>query len=263
MEQILITKSADTNFNPLSQRFEKNIYHTAKGRIRLAVLKQILSQRLELQKSSLKIIDCGAGQGNISLWLAAQGHSVQGFDLSEELLDIFQREATIRSLDHLISLDTCSLQQIPSTFNQKADLLICHAVLEWMDQPKVAFQHFYRLLKPGGILSLMFYNVESIILRNALRGNFRKIESGHFSGEAGSLTPINPLVKASVLNELICHNFIVESSHGVRSFFDHMNSDVQQKRKDEDIVRLELQLANREPYLSMSRYIHVFARKPS
>lgn len=41
---------------------------------------------------------------------------------------------------------------------EKFDLILCHAVLEWLDDPKSAVRDLARLVKPGCRMSLMFFN---------------------------------------------------------------------------------------------------------
>ncbi len=53
------------------------------------------------------------------------------------------------------------------------DLVLCHAVLEWLAQPQQALHKLFGLIRPGGHLSLMFYNRDALIFRNLIRGNWR------------------------------------------------------------------------------------------
>ncbi|MFN6887442.1 tRNA uridine 5-oxyacetic acid(34) methyltransferase CmoM, partial [Proteus mirabilis] len=52
------------------------------------------------------------------------------------------------------------------------DLILFHAVLEWITDQKNAINVLTDMLLPNGILSLMFYNANGIVMRNAILGNF-------------------------------------------------------------------------------------------
>ncbi len=64
----------DRNFDDLAERFNARIYDTAKGQLRLEILKQDLQQFTETKP--LSIWDAGCGAGQMSLWLAGFGHQL-------------------------------------------------------------------------------------------------------------------------------------------------------------------------------------------
>src|SRR5690606_13001596 len=80
-----------------------------------------------------------------------------------------------------------------SDLDDQFDLVLCHAVMEWMAEPQSLLPCLHRYIKPGGWLSLTYYNRHSLIFKNLLRTNFKKIIAQDFRGAKGSLTPINPL----------------------------------------------------------------------
>jgi S-adenosylmethionine-dependent methyltransferase len=45
------------------------------------------------------------------------------------------------------------------------DVIICHAVLEWLADPQDALGRLSGLLKADGLLSLMFYNRNASLLK--------------------------------------------------------------------------------------------------
>ncbi|MFX6209449.1 methyltransferase domain-containing protein, partial [Acinetobacter baumannii] len=69
------------------------------------------------------------------------------------------------------------------------DLVLCHAVLEWLAEPHAILPVLHQLCAPGGWLSLAFYNRDALIYRNLLKGHFRKLRKERFAGEGQSLTP--------------------------------------------------------------------------
>ena len=82
-----MTQKHDKNFDDLSSRFQKNIYHTAKGKIRLNILWRDLIEVIpEIETGGLSILDAGAGQGNFALQLAEKSHRLTLCDLSTKML---------------------------------------------------------------------------------------------------------------------------------------------------------------------------------
>ncbi|MBY0419345.1 MAG: methyltransferase domain-containing protein, partial [Pararheinheimera sp.] len=79
-------KQQDRNFDGIAGKFQKNIYQTTKGRLRQAVLLRDFAECTDLATPS-RILDVGAGQGQLALALAQQGHQVTLTDLSQDMLD--------------------------------------------------------------------------------------------------------------------------------------------------------------------------------
>ncbi len=252
----------DKNFDDLIHRFKRNVYDQLKGRIRLAVIERDLAPYIEALASSgpIELVDAGGGQGQFSLSLAAQGHTLTLCDISEEMLKLAQQQANEQGLTNARFLHT-PLQTLPDQLAAPCDLLICHAVLEWLAEPHTALPHLAQCLKPGGILSLAFFNENSIVYKNLLRANFRKVASEDYSGMEGSLTPINPLKIDDVFRWCEENGFDIEQHSGIRVFHDYMASPEVRNRHPDALVEAELAFSQQEPYRSLGRYIHVVARK--
>lgn len=249
----------DMNFDDLSHHFERNIYGGLKGRIRLEVLNRDLSEHLNTDKP-LEVIDAGGGQGQFSLSLAENGHRVSLCDISQEMLTLAKKGADEKQVDTMRFLH-CPIQELSTHIDQPADLLLCHALMEWMAQPETALNHLMPCLKKGGILSLAFFNIKSLIYKNLLRANYLKVESNNYVGMEGGLTPINPLAIEDVLQWCENHNLTVLSHSGIRVFYDYIGDKARRARHPESVVEMELKFSQEEPYRSLGRYIHIVAQK--
>ena len=104
--------------------------------------------------------------------LASLGHSVVLCDVSEEML----AKAAVRAAGAGVTdaIDICHLpiQGYANISEEKFDLVLCHAVLEWLDDPKSAVRDLARLVKRGGHLSVMSYNRFASLLKRTLAGHF-------------------------------------------------------------------------------------------
>ena len=86
----------DRNFDDLSEKFARKVYGGLKGDIRLAVIwRDLLAviPNIETQPP-LRILDVGAGLGQLSIRLASLGHEVVYNDLSEKMLEAAQEAAS-------------------------------------------------------------------------------------------------------------------------------------------------------------------------
>lgn len=255
----------DRNFDDLAHRFRNRIYGGLKGEIRLAVLNRDLAPFLAEAKGPLRVLDAGGGQGQFALDLAEAGHQVTIADISTAMLEQAREHARERGLEGRVGLLSCPLQELPGRATcGDLDLVLCHAVLEWLAEPHSAVAVLRQLLRPGGYLSLTFYNRRALEFRLLQRGSFRQldrnIDSGYWGGHPGSLTPQNPLKLEWVEDWLALHGFQVVSHSGIRCFHDYMMPSIREKLPAAAIVEKELEYSRVDPYRELARYVHLLCR---
>lgn len=257
----------DCNFDTRTKTFKNNIYGTGKGKIREAVLMQDLKKYLTRQLAqiqngdpTLKILDVGGGQGQIALQLAEMGFDVTLSDISADMLNMAQDSAKERQITNLTFIHS-ALQDLPQKLNQEYDLVLCHAVFEWLENPKQAFELLTQFCSSNGAISLMFYNQAGQILSNLVYGNFDYIRAGMKAKKVVKLNPQSALKAEDVFSwsEEFKLSIIVKS--GVRCFHDYMR-DVSKWDSDFDnILQMELEYCQQEPYASIGRYMHLILIK--
>lgn len=245
----------DRHFDELAARFAEKIYGGAKGAIRLAVLQADLAEALP--ERPLRVLDVGAGLGHMSLWLAQRGHLVTLAEPAEAMLD--GARARFAGAGQPATFIQAPWQDLLGQLNQPYDLVICHAVLEWLAEPQAILPVLHQLCAPGGWLSLAFYNKDALVYRNLLKGHFRKLRKAEFAGEKQSLTPqqpIDPRELATQLDEL----WQVESQSGVRVFHDYMPREFQLKAEPIDLLEMELAYRRHPSFAGLGRYLHWVCR---
>ncbi|WAH58175.1 methyltransferase domain-containing protein [Pseudomonas silvicola] len=246
---------SDRHFDELATRFAEKIYGGAKGAIRLAVLQADLTEALP--QRPLRVLDIGAGLGHMSLWLAQQGHQVTVTEPAAPMLEGSRQRFAEAGLD--ATFIQAPWQDLPGLLTETYDLVVCHAVLEWLAEPFTILPVLQRLVAPGGWLSLAFYNRDALVYRNLLKGHFRKLRSNELAGEKQSLTPQKPLDPRELQAQLDGH-WQVESRSGVRVFHDYMPVDFQKKAALEDLLEMELAHRRHPAYAGLGRYLHWICR---
>jgi S-adenosylmethionine-dependent methyltransferase len=210
----------------------------------------------------LRILDAGGGQGQFSLKFAQAGHSVIICDISAEMLKLAERELVSAGLQDRVQLIHCAIHDLALHIEDcQFDVVLCHAVMEWVVEPQDLVANLVQYLKPRGFLSLTFYNLHSLIYKNLLRTNFKKIQQENFGGARGSLTPINPLYPEQVFEWLDDLPLSRLSTSGIRVFHDYIFNEEQRERDPESVIALELAFSQRSPYQLLGRYIHVLSQK--
>lgn len=248
----------DKNFDDLVDRFTTNIYQSPKGQIRLAVVKEDLRDFIPSQPA--RILDAGGGLGGLAVELAEANHHVVYCDISANMLAQAQLQAEVRGVTDNMDFYHESIQSL-LTRQRDFSLILCHAVLEWVAQPKQLLTQLVTAMPPGGLLSLLFYNKQSIVFRNLLRGNFFKATAGDQAGDKGSLTPVHPLNPNDVKGWLAAHNVEILLQSGVRVFYDYGEKDRLAQRTMEQIIATELAFSKQQPFRDLGRYYHLVIRK--
>jgi len=246
---------SDRHFDELATRFAEKIYGGAKGAIRLAVLQADLTE--VLPQSPLRVLDIGAGLGHISLWLAQQGHDVTLAEPAAPMLEGARQR--FDDAGQTATFIQAPWQAVEEHVDGRFDLLICHAVLEWLAEPQAILPVLHRLLDKDGWLSLAFYNRDALIYRNLLKGHFKKLRSQHYAGEGQSLTPQRPLDPRELAAQLApC--WTVEKQSGVRVFHDYMPSEFQARTDLTELLDMELAYRRHPAFAGLGRYLHWLCR---
>ena len=255
----------DRNFDDLLGRFNKNIYQSAKGKIRLAMLESDLNELIPFFQEDHKcsILDAGCGTAEIAYLLASKNTEMILSDISEKMLQQ-AREVFNEALPEVpVNFINAPIQELPEKLDSHFDLVLCHAVLEWMEHPKEAVETLINFIEPGGYLSLMFFNRNSLVMRQMLNGNLKKLKSENFQDKKTTLTPISPLEPETVYQWLEHDGLSILRKTGIRVMYDYMAGNVRSKRSFEDILEMEKRYSGQEPFRSLGRYIHVVCQKPA
>ncbi|CCN82605.1 SAM-dependent methyltransferase smtA [Vibrio nigripulchritudo SFn27] len=255
----------DRNFDDIAHKFAKNIYGSEKGDIRQTIVWEDLIVALsELNDESrrLKILDAGGGLGQMSQKIAQRGHDVTLCDLSYEMLKLARADIEKHGLLSQYQLVHSPVQEIEQHLTEKVDMVLFHAVMEWLGDPKTALEKVLEQIKPGGIGSIMFYNHHGLVLKNVICGNIPHILEGMPHRKRFKLQPQKGLKPEEVYQWIEDAGFEICGKSGIRSFHDYIgNMEYMGDYQFEDVLALERQLCRQEPYLSLGRYIHVWAKR--
>ena len=252
----------DRNFDGLSERFKGQIYGTLKGQLRLKMLDYDLSPVVD-GRSSLRVLDAGGGMGQFSSALAQLGHHVTLADISEEMLAAAQALYSEAKVMDRVQFVCSGLQALPAHVNEPFDLVLNHAVLEWLENPLEGISTLSSMVKPNGHLSLMFYNRHAIVWRNLMNGSWQRAQNEHFHHNKNALMPQNPLDPQLVYEHLQTLGFDVVSWRGIRCVHDHMPKFMRDKKSLDDVFEIEKDIGTLPPYRDLGRYVHMVCRKPA
>ena len=246
----------DQSFAGLTGKFAKNIYATPKGKLRLAVLERDLAPWYQRQ-APLRVLDIGAGLGQFSENFAHQGHKVTHTDIAADMVAAAQQQHEARGLAAQYQYHTASLQELPKILGeQQYDVVLCHAVLEWLAEPQLALPILKQFMAKDGLLSLMFYNRDAKIMANMVFGNFDYVAADLQVKKRVRMSPQQPIAPAEMAIWLRRQQLAVTSKTGVRCFHDYLRKPADALEHFEQLVELEMRYNQTEPFAALGRYQH-------
>jgi SAM-dependent methyltransferase len=228
-----------------------------------AVLRRELDRQADRR---LSVLDVGGGTGGFAVPLAEAGHRVTVVDASPDALAALTRraaEAGVAERVRAVQGDGDALAGLvePAT----ADLVLCHSVLEVVDDPAPVVAALATALRPGGAASVLVAGRAAAVLARAVNGHL-DVAAALAADPAGTAGPRDTLRRrydadgATAL--LAAAGLTVEEIHGVRVLADLLPAAVADGQPAA-LVELERARAARPPYRDLAAQLHLFARRPA
>ena len=113
----------DTNFDGISASFERDIYASSKGYVRLGVLWEDLSSAIpEVRRGGLSALDAGGGAGHLALLMARSGNEVILCDPSQEMLEKANESVRRANLSGSVTTVRSTIQDLEKRIDGRFDL---------------------------------------------------------------------------------------------------------------------------------------------
>lgn len=211
----------------------------------------------------LDVVDIGGGTGGFAVRVAGLGHRVTVVDPSPDALASLDRRA--RELGVEVTGrqgDVSSLTALVGSAS--ADVVLCHGVLEVVDDPAAALSAIREVLRPGGTASLLVAQRHAAVVARAMAGHFAQalalldpegdLEAGLArAGRRFTEDEVRSLVTASGLD--------VVGVHGIRVFADLVPGSLLDLEPGATAALLELEraVADRTEFRPLATQLHVLA----
>jgi S-adenosylmethionine-dependent methyltransferase len=238
---------------------------TPEGRLRLDLAFANLQDVLPQPVGSLRALDLGGGTGAIALRLARLGLHVTLLDVSLPMLDLAERAAREAGVTNRIALKHGDALQLATLFDAGSfDLILCHNVLEFVDDPGAVLQSAARTLRgPFGIISVLVRNQPGEVLKAALlNGDLAAAElslTAEWGDESLYGGKVRLFTAETLRTMLIQASFAVVAERAVRVISDYLPPTISREHKYEKLFELERKLGTRPEFAAMARYTHCLA----
>ena len=208
----------------------------------------ILFEQLQDIKGK-RILDFGSGFGLVANHLAKE-NQVLAVEPNEEMV-------ALRVQDHPYQQFVGSLDQSASLEDASFDVILCHNVLEYVEDRKAVLKEFTRLLKPDGLLSIVKHNEVGRVLQTVVFENDTRKALNLLAGqdlETHSMGLAQAYDLDAVVEDLA---FEVQHYQGIRVFYGLQDNLFKgQDGWRESMLQMELAVCQDSPYRDMAFFQH-------
>ncbi|GGM87735.1 methyltransferase [Streptomyces fuscichromogenes] len=241
--------------------------------LRTAVVWEVLQDALDRRvkatgRDALDVLDTGGGSGNFAVPLARLGHRVTVVDPSPNALFALERrvaEAGVADRVKGVQGDVLGLFDVVERGGH--DVVLCHGVLEHVDDPAEGVRNTVAALRSEGVLSLLAAGLGGAVVARALAGHFKEAKQALESsdGRWGSGDPMPRRFTADQLVGLVEDaGLAVAAVHGVRVFADLVPGvlvDTEPGALDA-LLKLEAAAAELPAFQALATQLHVLGETP-
>lgn len=245
--------------------------HT-RERLRTAVIWDALRPalgdlRATVGRSELDVLDVGGGTGGFAVPLAELGHRVTVLDPSPDALATLERRAAevgVAGRIKAVADDAANLRAVVGTAGQ--DVVLCHRVLEHVEDPAQVISAASDALRPGGLASVLVANRNAVVLARAVAGHVEAARHalGDPDGRWGNQDPLpRRFAPEQAVRLLAAAGLEVFATHGVRVCSDLVPGALAEGEPGavEALLALETALSELPAFQSVATQLHLLARR--
>ena len=235
--------------------------------LRAAIVWDALRQVLEPDTGGepgqpLHVVDLGGGTGGLAVAVAELGHRVTVVDPSPNALAALGRrseEAGVTSLVRGVIGDAATLADVVGP--GAADVVVCHGVLEVVDEPVQALHAAATVLRADGHLSVLATQLSGAVFARVLGGH---VDEAVALLQADSDRLPRRFSRGQLEALVSAAGFTVAEVRGIRVFTDHVSSRVvdAQPGAAEQLRELEAAVCTHADFMPLATQLHLLARKP-
>ena len=207
------------------------------------------------------VLDIGGGTGGFAVRVAELGHRVTVVDPSPDALAALDRRA--RELGVAVSGQQGDLSTLLDVAGSaSADVVLCHGVLEVVDDPAAALATLREVLRPGGTLSLLVAQRHAAVVARAMAGHFTQALAMLDDPAAGAGRAGHRFTEDELRALLAGAGFEIGTVHGVRVFADLVPGSLLDLEPGATaaLVELERAVTGRTEFRPLATQLHLLAR---
>ena len=218
-------------------------------------------------RSGLDVVDAGGGTGGFAVPLAELGHTVTVVDPSPDALAALERRVAEAGVgDRVIGLQG-ELSALAGLIGaEHVDAVLCHGVLEYVEDPEIALGAVVKCLRPGGLVSVIVANKPAAVLARAIAGRFTEARHA-LDDPVGRFSDLDPTPRRytidSISEVMTGAGLTVMTVHGVRVFTDLVPAALVEgePRAQEQLRQLEIAASTHPTLRAVAGQLHLLATR--
>ena len=203
----------------------------------------------------------GWRDGWFAVPLAGQGHRVTVVDPSPDALAALERRAAEARLEGRVKAvqgDAADLYHLLGP--ESADVVLCHGVLEVVDDPRAALRGVVAVLRPDGLASVLVAQRYAAVIARAVAGHLA--DARHAlrdpAGRWGTADPLPRRFDEPGVRDLFeAADVRVLQVHGVRVLADLVPGALSTTPRARDLLELEAMVAGHPAFRAVAGQLHV------
>jgi len=215
-----------------------------------------------------RVVDVGGGSGTRAVPLAIHGCRVTVVDSSVDALAILHRRAQDAGVVDRVTGVQADADQLGTVIAaDDADLVLCHHLLEEVDDPATVIAALAVAVRPGGFVSVLVAGRLGAVVGQTLVGRFANARAmlSDPDGRFAASDPLRRRFDADGIADLLnATGLTVESVTGVGVLSGLVSGAAMQALSgaDGELARLEADAAVHPALLGIAADLHVVARRP-
>ncbi len=206
------------------------------------------------EQRPLDVVDLGGGTGGRALDVARRGHHVTVVDPSPDALASLERRLADEHLEGSVAARQGDASDLVALLGEASvDVVLCHRVLEVVDDPGAVLAGAAAVLRPGGALSLLVAQRHAVVLGQAVAGHLAAARQTWDDPRRLDLPTVTDLVEAAGLAVL--------EADGIGALADLVPEvAVEAPAAWADLLALEAAVSRDQAFRALAPYVLVFAR---
>lgn len=196
-----------------------------------------------------RVLDFGSGFGLVANHLAKE-NQVLAVEPNEEMMTLRVQghpyQQLVGSLDQLVSLEDASFE-----------VILCHNVLKYVEDRKLVLEEFTRLLKPGGLLSIVKHNEVGRVLQTVVFENDTQKALDLLAGQDLETHSMGLALAYDLDRAVEDLSLKVQDYQGIRVFYALQDNRFKSEEGwRESMLKMELAVCQESPYRDIAFFQH-------
>lgn len=217
--------------------------------------KQMIWQQLSFVHNK-KVLDFGSGLGITANHFAAD-NEVVAIEPSDDRIQNRVRDNPYLQIKG-------SLDFLEKMGERSFDIILCHNVLEYVENRSAVIKEFARILKDDGTLSVVKHNRNGRVMQMVVLLNNFEHTNELLDGLPGQSTEFGPIQYYDDEDIVKWSDaFSIEEIHGIRTFWDlQQNQEIQKDTEWQDkMLSIETKVSDIDEFKAIAFFHHVLLRK--